>query len=319
MLLTDQAIADFLTTVQCQGGNAKRDGSCPSDNPVSANQTTTASQSTSPSSTQSSSAVSTIESSSSSSLSTKSTITQSTFITSTTFNTCTYQTPNVTSPYCTNYKAESGNECHCDDDKTYAPYTKDNCQPVCPLISPADGYSEMTPAPTTTAPTSFTTTDIVGNVQICTSVSTIGLAHVCIGPTISTATTAAAPAATTSVSCESDGVTFTTDQADAAIEDMCDPIRTYTLNAGENVPYLWGASNDDSPIEMELAWSIGSGDLECNSQKSTVVTSQQCKTYFHAAVDACDKDSDNKHGASPFTWNSPNGCINFRIFGQEDS
>ncbi|KAI0405762.1 hypothetical protein F4802DRAFT_170814 [Xylaria palmicola] len=119
--------------------------------------------------------------------------TTSSFVTSTRTTSCTYIKPTLTGagPYCVYYGGPKvQDKCDCDDGKTYAPYKGgDECQPICPLTSPADGYSEMQPPPTTTAFQPFTTTDVVGNVQVCTSTSkhADGIpGTACLGPTIHT-------------------------------------------------------------------------------------------------------------------------------------
>ncbi|KAH9903920.1 hypothetical protein F4778DRAFT_733217 [Xylariomycetidae sp. FL2044] len=328
------------------GCGRKRDGSgsaCELHSPSSS--TSTASQTGTSSAGASKTSNTATTTSSSTPVSTTSTGTKthsitSTFVTSTRSNTCTYETPVLTggqSPYCT-YHADPHNSgesyCQCEDSKTYAPYTKsDVCQPVCPLTSPAKGYSQITADPTTTTTEfqSFTTTDVVGNVQVCTSLSAIGNGipgSKCIGPTLHTEvtieTTTPTPTPTTTLlpqgqkTCYSGAqLRFNRDDVQSKIQHICRQTQYW-----KGVDEVWtdgsvqrydGVEDEEtdegkvSVLVMEVERACPSGSDVDSQIESNKLNSDVCEDNLMTAVDGCDTDDgERKHGgivwANCFSW-----------------
>ncbi|KAI0179934.1 hypothetical protein GGR52DRAFT_587445, partial [Hypoxylon sp. FL1284] len=236
----------------------------------------------------------------------------STFVTSTRSNSCTYATPSLTGnegPYCSFYvSAHSASQCNCNDGKTYSPYTGGTCQPVCPLTSPGHGYTEMKPPPTKTSSfKSFTTTDVGGNVEVCTSLSAVGNGipgSVCISPTIRTASTTSSPTPSLIPQGQKTCYTgseyqFNRDDAKSKIEDICKNAEYWmgvrsVYSKGEIKRYnKQGDETDDGKVtiavqEVDRACPKG---MDLQSEYTGSLNSDVCIKNLMGVVDGCDTDS----------------------------
>ncbi|KAI0470502.1 hypothetical protein GGR56DRAFT_683891 [Xylariaceae sp. FL0804] len=303
----------------------KRDGSCallPSasstlaSSSASSSATSQTSTTTAKSSTQTGSSSGSVVSSTTTTSTGTSSSRPSSFMTTTRTATCTYVTPSVTAggdPYCEYYidQVNSVSGCSCQDNKSYAPYTnKDACQPVCPLTSPASGYSQIiTSAASATSTTEsfqpYTTTDFGGNVQVCTTTSTI-----CVGPTIYTATTAtttASPSSTSVPQCYG-GSLYSFDRSDVEdkIQTLCADTQywkgwDWVLTSDDGVDMY--TSDGDSTDDAKVSIVVTPDDAACpegedlDSEFATVLNSGLCVDNLLTTVNGCDTDSDKyKHG-----------------------
>ncbi|KAI5457009.1 hypothetical protein BGZ63DRAFT_365966 [Mariannaea sp. PMI_226] len=107
---------------------------------------------------------------------------------------------------------------------------------------------------------------------------------------------------------------FTLDQATKAIEAFCAHDITL-LKAAQPVKETF--KMDGVTLQLWTQWS-SKGQDGCNhvDNPDYGVPSDVCKERFLGAVNDCNTDTTTeKYGNYPYIWNSPNGCIDFWIYG----
>lgn len=137
-------------------------------------------------------------------------------------------------------------------------------------------------------------------------------------PLPDTTTTAAQPTATLrpekQVTCSDPDVykAFTLANADAATDyycqntiDISDPAKTYNIieRGNDYIIYYLTFAEDQSGCHVP-------------ETRDSNLSPEDCTTYFRSAYNECDRGTtEAKHGSRPLVWNSPNGCIEFWIYG----
>ncbi|KAH6889338.1 hypothetical protein B0T10DRAFT_513799 [Thelonectria olida] len=110
---------------------------------------------------------------------------------------------------------------------------------------------------------------------------------------------------------------FTLDQATQAIDDFCS--HDISLPSAAQ-PVKKTYQYDDVTLQLWTQWS-SKGQDGCNdpSDQDAHLSGDACRERFLGAVNDCNTDSTtDKFGNYPYIWNSPNGCIDFWIYGNGD-
>jgi len=115
-----------------------------------------------------------------------------------------------------------------------------------------------------------------------------------------------------------DNTVFTPFKRDVAlrnIEDFCK--HNFSLPAAAQP--VWKTYKEDGVnLQLVVSWSQGGQDgchRSGNSQGGEIGF-PDCRDRFQSAMDDCNTDTqDKKYGSKPLVWNSPNGCIDFQLYG----
>ncbi|KAK7431852.1 hypothetical protein QQZ08_001470 [Neonectria magnoliae] len=109
---------------------------------------------------------------------------------------------------------------------------------------------------------------------------------------------------------------FSLSQAEDAISDFCSHEIVLPKAAQ---PVFKTYKMDGVTLQLITQWST-TGQKGCNESPDggyhPEMSQSDCEARFTGAVNNCNTDStDDKYGQRPYVWNSPNGCIDFWIYG----
>ncbi|KAF7561026.1 hypothetical protein G7046_g3111 [Stylonectria norvegica] len=112
---------------------------------------------------------------------------------------------------------------------------------------------------------------------------------------------------------------FTLGQADDAITDFCSHAISLPDAA---LPVFKTYKQDGVTLQLITQWTV-SGLQGCNAPADGInhpeLSQSDCEARFNSAVNNCNTDTTSeKYGQRPYTWNSPNGCIDFWIYGDSE-
>lgn len=112
---------------------------------------------------------------------------------------------------------------------------------------------------------------------------------------------------------------FSLSQAEEAIADFCSHEIVLPVAAQ---PIFKTYKMDGVTLQLITQWTT-TGLQGCNEPADGAyipeVAQSDCEARFTGAVNNCNVDTtDDKYGQRPYVWNSPNGCIDFWIYGDAE-